>query len=77
MDSSIAYQECEKFSGFFGRLMPKLMALYHIHARIQKVFSEGVSTIFRDFLSFFSSLGEKGYNYHNKWAIIGPPAKRH
>ena len=29
------------------------------------------------FFFFFSCLGERGSEYHYKWAIISPPAKRH
>ena len=44
-----------------------------VHARIQKILSEGVQLWQR----FFSWWGLGGSKYHYKRAIIGPPAKRH
>ena len=44
------------------------------HARIQKVFSEGVQLRQRFFLFFWVMSGSKYYLFR---AIIGPPAKRH
>ena len=45
-----------------------------LHARIQKVLSEGSNY---DVFFFFSWWGEGGSKCHYKWTIIGPPAKRH
>ena len=42
-------------------------------ARVQKVLTDGVQ-IDNIFLVW---VGDRGSNYHNKLAIIGPPAKRH
>ena len=45
----------------------------YLHARIQKVLSEGSKF---DYL-FFSWSWDRGCKYHYKWAIISPSAKRH
>ena len=53
---------------------------YFQHARIQKVFQRGCNTDNIFFLLFFLFLVdgmERGSKCHYKWAIIGPPAKRH
>ena len=47
------------------------------HARIQKVFSEGVQLWVRFYFVFFSWLGERGSKYHYKRATIGLLAKRY
>ena len=44
------------------------------HVRIQKVLSEGSNT---DNVFFLVDGMERGSKSHKKWAIIGPPAKRH
>ena len=46
-------------------------------ARIQKVLPEGVQLWQRFFFLFFFWWGERLFKKHLKWAIIGPPAKRH
>ena len=47
------------------------------YMRWSRKFFQSGSNFFLFFFFSFSWLGERGYKYHYKRAIIGPPAKRH
>ena len=54
-----------------------LILVENSHARIQKVLSEGVHYDNVFCVLIFLFMRRESIQYHYKWVIIGPPAKRH